>query len=742
MHLQTFLAATGLLNGVTSFGLGLFVLCKNPAKSVNRTYFLFNLSITLWSAAYIFWPLSHTKEAALFWFQLLHYGAAFIPATYYHFVLALTNKAAEGRRSLRLGYLLAVFFALLIPSKFFIRDMVPKFALEFWAVPGVFYHPFLVYFFSFVIMTLRLLWKEMAVSSGAEGSRYRHVLIATLMGYAGGSTNFPLWYDVPIYPVGNILVTLYVAIIAYAIVRYRLLDINLAITRTAVFVVVYTAVLGLPLWAALTWQPQLEAGLGHRWWVWVLLVYAALATAAHYVNLYFQGRAEERLLAEQRRYQGILRQAAQGMTRIKQLDRLLRLIVHLLTGKVRTRHSAVYLWDEQARRFMAKASRQWAVKDPPAFVRDDPFIEYLHWNRSPVVTEELQLKLRGGERNLQPVVAAMRGLDAAVIIPSFVDEHCEGFLLLGEKTSAGLYTNDDLQVFHVLANQAALAIENAQFYEELKRTQADLYQTAKMASLGHMAGGMSHQVNNRFHVLTILAGTIKSVMKDLDPTQVPADRLKELWAKTLETFGKIEENALRGGDIVKTLLRFSRPSGEYKAVTLPQVLATARDVVQFRVNLGLMDVIQEIPEDLPAVRGDLNQLADCCFNLITNAFDAAQKKAEMIKTKQMSPAPSDPDPFRARLWIRAYGERKNGQPQVVLEMQDNGVGMTTGEIENLFIPFFTTKATTQKGTGLGLYVIHRIIEQHGGTITATSRYGVGATFALRLPVWEEAKAPA
>ena len=142
--------------------------------------------------------------------------------------------------------------------------------------------------------------------------------------------------------------------------------------------------------------------------MWVLLTYAALATAAHYANLYFQNRAENRLLAEQRRYQSVLRQAAQGMTMIKDLGKLLNLIAHLLTQKVRIRHAAIYLWDAQVKKFVPSVSRQWPVKEPESFPSDHPLIEYLHWHRVAVVTEELGLQARGGAKELQPVVNALK----------------------------------------------------------------------------------------------------------------------------------------------------------------------------------------------------------------------------------------------------------------------------------------------------------------------------------------------
>jgi signal transduction histidine kinase len=371
---------------------------------------------------------------------------------------------------------------------------------------------------------------------------------------------------------------------------------------------------------------------------------------------------------------------------------------------------------------MLRAARQWRGRgQAPTLAPKDPLVEYLHWRREPLVTEELTNQVRAGEGQFQAVAAQLKHLDAAVVVPSFVEDRCMGFLVLGEKKSGTLYTPDDLQVFQVLANQAALAIENAQFYEDLKQTQAELFQTAKMASLGQMAGGMSHQINNRFYVLAILAGTLKSVLKDIDPAAADQEQLKTLWGKILETLNKVEGNAIQGGDIVKTLLRFSRPGrAEAQPISPQEIVGAARDIAQYKVDLNSVDLVQEWPQELPPVMGNLNQLADCFFNLITNAYDAIQAKLERMK-------PAD---YRGRITISGH---TSVDGMVTIDVQDNGIGMTAQEMEQLFVPFFTTKATAEKGTGLGLFVIKRILEHHGGNIEVQSSPGQGTAFTVYLP---------
>ena len=729
-------AVSSLLAAIFCGGLSFFVYFKSGRNDERRSFSAVTFLIGIWTLFPYLTIRASDQAEALNRARLVYVAALFVPSLFFQFMLHTMRIAHEQkeRAVLRSSYIAALFFLAFIASPVFIREVVANAP---YAVirPGLLYFFFVLYFGYMYFHASHRLFRLYHQSTGHFREHLKYIGLAFILAFLAGVMHFGSAFGIPEIVPHDFLVISYSGIIAFAIIKYRLMDLRVAIARTVILITVYTSLLGLPfvtfsqyqkpLYRLIQVQPELIPVL--------VAMYALLASCCPFFYLALQRRAEDRLYAEQKRYQAILRQASQGMTLIKELDRLLNLVVHLLTQKVRLKHAAIYLWNDRSKRFVLTASRQWDDKQVPTFEEADPLPKYFHQHRTPIVTEELQLLSESKILGVENIVSALKSLDAAVVVPSFVEDHCLGFLVLGEKKSGALYTHDDLQVFQVLANQAALAIENAQFYDELKRTQTDLFQTAKMASLGHMAGGMSHQINNRFHVLTILAGTLKATLKDLDPTSIEAERLREFWARTLETLTKIEENALRGGDIVKTILKFSRPAQEYRPVSVAQIIATTLEVVSYRVNLSLVDVVQEIPQDIPQVKGDLNQLADSLFNLVTNAYDAIQKKAEMIQEKQIGPSPKDSMPYRGKLHFRVHLEPGKEKSWVVLEVSDNGIGITKEELANLFIPFFTTKATTEKGTGLGLYVIQRIFEQHGGTIMANSTYGAGTTFTLKLP---------
>ena len=421
-----------------------------------------------------------------------------------------------------------------------------------------------------------------------------------------------------------------------------------------------------------------------------------------------------------------------GMGQIKELGRLLKLIVHIVTRAVSIEHCEIYLLHEDSDQFTLKASRGWTNKNceqVSMLVSESPLVQYLKETKESIVYEEIEQYFQDcGDSRLKKIKDIISNLDGNLIVPSFMEQELIAILVLGKKNSGRIYTQDDIVVFSILANQAGLAIENAQFYDELQRTQADLFQTAKMATLGQMAGGMSHQINNRFYVLTILAGTMKAALASAGWDGV-APELKELVEKTKVTFQKIEDNAIRGGDIVKTLLRFSRPNrGDQKAVSVQEIVETALDVVQYKIKLEELDFAKEYEPDLPLVQGNVNQLADSLFNLFSNAYDAIQSKQERLKL---------PD-YRGSITVTVRALRG----RVQLTIRDNGIGMTPQEVSQLFIPFFTTKATADKGTGLGLFIIKRIVEHHGGQIQATSQFGEGSTFIITLPAAQPAQAVA
>ena len=231
--------------------------------------------------------------------------------------------------------------------------------------------------------------------------------------------------------------------------------------------------------------------------------------------------------------------------------------------------------------------------------------------------------------------------------------------------------------------------------ENVKRLQTHFVQSEKLASLGQLAAGAAHEINNP---LTAILGYSDLLMEE-HPAQTRAHTLGE----------KIRDQARRTKDLVTNLLSFARQVPvEKQLLDLNAVLTGA---VQLR-NLDLREknirIELESRSVLPAVRGDPNQLLQVFYHLISNAVDAMESTGGGV------------------LLIHTLREKGN----VVVEVSDTGPGMK--EPDKVFDPFYTTKPVG-KGTGLGLSICYGVMQEHGGRITGFNRAEGGCTFCLELP---------
>jgi len=244
--------------------------------------------------------------------------------------------------------------------------------------------------------------------------------------------------------------------------------------------------------------------------------------------------------------------------------------------------------------------------------------------------------------------------------------------------------------------------------EKLKTTQAQLIQSAKMASVGVLAGGVAHEINNpltgvlnNVQLIRMMAGQ----KKDFD-----IDDFKELLAA-------IENSALRCKNITEVLLNFSHASkGLFKPLSLNEVIDKVFIFMEHELKLQNVSVRKELQPDLPQIQGDSQLLQQVIFDIVNNAQWAIQNNPGDKTGTVILKTGYDPEKKIVSLFI-----------------SDNGVGIPKENQDRIFEPFFTTKQVGE-GTGLGLSIVYSIIEAHHGTIKVESEVGEGATFRISLPV--------
>ncbi len=245
------------------------------------------------------------------------------------------------------------------------------------------------------------------------------------------------------------------------------------------------------------------------------------------------------------------------------------------------------------------------------------------------------------------------------------------------------------------------------YIEQLKKTQQQLIQAAKLSSIGQLSAAVAHELNNP------LAGIL--VYTKLLKDKLARDSFdKEQMQENLE---RIESAIDYCTGIIRGLLDFARQSEPLlRPVTISRAIDKAMSLVGHQAKMKRIEVVREESERLSLVVADFNQLVQVIINLVVNAVQAMNEGYRLdIRTSE------DND------WVK-------------ISVHDTGCGIPEENMDKLFTPFFTTREEV-KGVGLGLAVSYGIIERHGGRIEVESEVGRGSTFTVFLPAYKEELPP-
>lgn len=283
-----------------------------------------------------------------------------------------------------------------------------------------------------------------------------------------------------------------------------------------------------------------------------------------------------------------------------------------------------------------------------------------------------------------------------------------------ERTEELQKTNTELQ--EEIRNRQQIEISLRKAYEELKSAQSQLVQSAKLASIGELAAGVVHELNQP---LMVIRGYTQTLLRH------PGDGTDtNKWLKL------IEKNTGRMNSIINHLRIFSRQSeSEFHPVDINKIIEDAFLMVGEQLRLHDIQTVKNLTADVPKIKGDANKLEQVILNLITNARDAIEQRREE------EPKPADPVDYeqsQGKLEIETRMADTDADFIEVL-VKDTGSGIPEKTANKIFDPFFTTKEVGE-GTGLGLSISYGIIKEHDAEIEIAETGPEGTTFRIKFPV--------
>ena len=673
---MNYFALSALINCLISLSLGVFALRKGHNKPVNASYACLAFGVSLWSIGYFFWQISVSAATALFWCRFLMAGAILIPVLDFNFTLWLTDKYRANRLASIFSYLIAIGFLLSNFAPFIVDGVARKIYFPFWPTPGLLFPWFLLMFFAYAVYSLYLLLAAFAGSCGQIRSQLFYVIIGTIIGYAGGSINYLLWYNIPIPPVTNVLASVFPLLLAYAIMKHRLMDISVVVSRAAAEVIA-TFFLGV-FYVLFIWLYRVNVStrldtlfiiLSIMYGIFVEQVYPGFRT-------FFQTTSDKLFLHGKYDYYKALSDASSKVGGKLALPDILKVLYETFYDVVEIAEPRIFL--------------------PDHFTEaDKTSLDYVIYDKSTYAPQAAGPQVKIGSPLVDELIAKreplheVKLLDAVLVVPCLLEDRLIGFFALGQKLSEDPYTDEDLRMLKTLANQVAITLDHTRSYERIKAdlevAEIQLERSERLASLGTLTAGVTHEIRNPLTVIRAETERLPNQGRDLAYLK----QFRDLVIKHID----------RISGIVQRMLQLAKEKKKQ------EVDVDLRELIEGTLQFFTFNriVLKTDLQPVPPIKGDPEALQEVVVNLVQNALDAMGETGDLT--------------------VRTC--RDDGH--AVVEVSDTGKGIPEDIREKIFDPFYSTR---HEGVGLGLSIVHRIVREHGGSIKVESQVGKGTTFKL------------
>ncbi len=692
-----------LLAGSLILASGLWIVLKNPRVTTNVTFGLLCLSAAGWLFGFFMIYSTDNQAVALLWGKLLHIGIIFVPAFFYHFCVSFLN-ISQPTRSIWFCYAASSAFLLLLPTDFLISGQYQYF-WGFYPKAGILHPAFLAYFVGIGTFSLYRLYKgykSKDESDHAEATRIKFVFWSFLLGYAS-AVDFTQNYGVEFYPGGFVFASLWVLLVTYAIAKYQLLDISLIFSRAKLIPYVQGLTIFLSFYLLTLFLIRVFTG-STRYLLAAILLASFVICAELLVNI--QRRMEravgKALFREKHDAYETLSAFSNDLVTILDLNNLNDRFLGVLSRVLNIQAVSLFLLDKE-KQVYALASAQGVEQEAINSIRlssSHPLTRKLALTKAPVVREELEQTKPVGDE----AVETLKSMHSEACIPLVNKERLVGFCNLGPRARHAMYSTDDLELLTTLAQNAAIALDNAMLYEDVKNSQLLMRRTDRLRSLETIAGGFAHEIRNP---LTSIKTFIQLAPERKDDPEF------------ISGFSRVvNDDVHRIERLIEEILdyaRYMKPKLTLEDVN--DIVSSCLYFVQVKADSLGIGIERELAPRLPYVMLDRQQIKQVLLNLLLNALDAMKEAGGQltIRTHQLVKG-------KGREWVQ-------------IEVTDSGPGIDQTNLEHIFDPFYTTKHESgeREGTGLGLAIVHQIVQEHHGTIEVSSQTGRGTTFFVNLP---------
>lgn len=682
---------------IACLALAILVYRGGPRRDLARSFAFLALSLVLWNLNFFVLFFVKDYALALELTSVFRIGAFFVPPS----VLRLTVVLREDRggsfwwRVLWGDYALAAFFVALNASGVFVAEL-RHYDFGFYSVGSWAYDLFSLFVFVNFLAAFGLMIHDYHTSSNPRmRQQLRFWLLGMIVALPLGLTNLLPAYGVPVYPLGNLGSAVWAGIVGYAIVRHRLMDIEIVVTKGIAYIgailllvgPVFAATLVMQRWAFGDVHYDFSAGLA------VMLIGVGVLFPT--LRATVESRLSRSLFRQKFQTREALSSLAGDVVRILDRDTLVQVLCDSVSESLSTSRCALLLLDAFGSKFEVRQ-----VRGPMAgqcdLGTDHPFVRWLLQRGEPVLREEAEALRRLVDK--PRIVSVFSENEWEVCVPLISGKRLIGLLGLGRRRDLEVFAAGDLEILGRLASGAAIALENARLYDEVRRSRDIIHRAGRLSALGTLAAGIAHEIRN----------PLVSVRTFF---QLAPQRLSD--AEFMSSFMRLaEEEVERINSLITELLTYAKSTtASLRLIDLDELVDRTVTLLAPQAKTQRVELVRVPPGRASLVIvADGDQIVQVLVNIVLNAIQAT--------------------PGGGTVTVETLAVEYEGGLFCQVEVRDTGQGIPPEIREEIFNPFFTTK---DKGTGLGLAISHQIVAEAGGFIAVDSVEGRGSRFCINLP---------
>lgn len=710
-------------SGILILFLGFYSWFRTRKKE-NFIFFMLAITQAVWalSAPLLFNACGNDKMVIFIDRVIVYPFSIFMPILIYHFTVEFCNaKRRWNRYLLRFGYIFSFFLLSISQSDYFINDVYYyKWGCHTKAQIG--HHLYLALITVYVIFSIYILFRFLL--NKKEDTLKRTQSIYILIGFFVFSlASFGLlWpYGFGVYPAFYLALPIFILIITYAITRYRLMDIRVIFRQSTVYLLSVSILLSLIFLVILS-----AAYVNNIEIHWSIVIYAFFAAAfllaifdrmkefiRRLVNKYF--------FSDIINYEQAISELAKDLPKEIELEKIVNSIKKELSEILRLNDVRIVIFDKEKNR------RKILVETGFADISIDYFINYLQKKRGLIVIDELNFIKNNIEDKEEKhyaiqLLGDLNNLGASICLPLFSSNNLIGVIFIGQKKSGIAYSKNDIDALLVMTGQASSAVANAILYKEVQDFNENLKQKVdeqtkdikeKTEHLQKLLVMRSEFLNIASHQLRTPVSVIKGVLSMIMEGSVPEEKRGEFLNAAFQ-------KSIKLNDIINDILGASELESEkftldLEAVALPPILQEIYKEKNAELDNDNVKIILDLPKKpLPLVLTNERYIKQVFDNLLNNAIQYTPQGSIAIKA-----------------------EKK--EKEVVVKITDTGIGISRDDLPKLFHKFSRAKnavATYTDGSGLGLFIIKKIIDNHKGAeiYIESTEINKGTTFVLKLPI--------